>query len=150
LPPVLIGHSMGTLVVQKHLELASALWTEINALAAGRGASREALATALLAGPMRADRVERIYARMQAESRRALMDMTWWRLAQLGRPNPPQALVLGAARDALLAPALAESTARLLSAEVRLLDGLGHALMLDARWERAAEAVFAWIEERGL
>jgi non-heme chloroperoxidase len=176
-PPVLIGHSMGALVAQKLLEIATvpavvlacpvppfgllpsafslalfkpALWNEINALAAGRSASREALAAALFAGPIEADGVERIYARMQAESRRALMDMTWWGLPQLWRLDPPQTLVLGAARDALISPALAESTARLLSAEYRLLDGLGHALMLDARWERASEALFGWIEERGL
>jgi pimeloyl-ACP methyl ester carboxylesterase len=168
---------MGALVVQKHLERASApavalacpvppfgvlpsafslalfrpaLWAEVNALAAGRSASRDALAEALFAGPMEADRLARIYARMQAESRRALMDMAWWGLPQGGRVNAPAALVLGAARDALISPALAESTARLLSADYRLLDGLGHALMLDARWERAAEALLGWIEEQGL
>jgi hypothetical protein len=31
-----------------------------------------------------------------------------------------------------------------------MLDGIGHALMLDARWERAAEALADWIEARGL
>lgn len=176
-PPVLIGHSMGALVVQKHLELATvpaivlacpvppfgllpsafslalfrpSLWIEINALAAGRGASRDALAEALFAGPMETGGVERIHARMQAESRRALMDMTLWGLPQLWRLNVPQALVLAAARDALISPAQTESAARLLGAEYRLVDGLGHAMMLDARWERAAEALLAWIEERGL
>lgn len=176
-PAALIGHSMGALVVQKHLELAAApaavlacpvppfgllpsafslalfrpgLWSEINALAAGRSASRDVLAAALFAGPIDADGVEHIYARMQAESRRALMDMTWWGLPQFWRLDPPQTLVLGAARDALISPALAESTARLLSADYRLLEGLGHALMLDARWEHAAAALHGWLEERGL
>ena len=176
-PPILVGHSMGALVVQKRLELTSgsgvvlacpvppfgllpsafslallrpALWAEINTLAAGRGASRDALAAALFAGPMETAALERIDARMQAESRRALMDMTWWGLPQLWRMNPAQTLVLGAARDALISPAQAEATARLLGAEFKSLDGLGHALMLDARWERAAEALLAWVEERGL
>jgi pimeloyl-ACP methyl ester carboxylesterase len=108
------------------------------------------LAEALFAGPMETDGVERIHARMQAESRRALMDMAWWGLPQAGRVRAPQALVLAAARDALISAALTESAARLLGAEYRLLDGLGHAMMLDARWERAAEALLAWIEERGL
>jgi predicted alpha/beta hydrolase family esterase len=94
--------------------------------------------------------VERIYARMQAESRRVLMDMTWWGLPQLWRINPPQSLVIGTTRDALIPPTQAEATARMLGAEFRMLDGLGHALMLDARWERAAEALLGWIEERGL
>jgi non-heme chloroperoxidase len=176
-PPILIGHSMGALVVQKYLETARvpaavlvcpvppfgllpsafslalfkpSLWTEINALAAGRGTSRDELAAALFAGPMEADRLERVYARMQAESRRALMDMTLWGLPQLWRFNPPPTLVLAAARDALISPALAESTARLLGAEFRSLEGLGHAMVLDGRWERGAEALLGWIEERGL
>ena len=121
------------------------LWIEINALAAGRGASREALAEALFAGPMETDGLERIYARMQAESRRALMDMAWWGLPQAGRVSPPQALVLAAVRDALISPALTESAARLLGAEYRLLDGLGHAMMLDALGARS-EALLAWVE----
>ncbi len=176
-PPVLVGHSMGALVVLKYLERAAApavalacpvppfgllpsafslalfrpaLWAEVNALAAGRSASREALAEALFAGPMEADQLARICVRMQPESRRALMDMAWWGLPQAGRVNAPQAMVLGAARDTLIAPALAESAARLLGAEYRLLEGVGHALMLDARWEHAAEALLAWIEEQGL
>lgn len=176
-PAVLVGHSMGALVVQKHLELASApaavlacpvppfgllpsalslalfrpaLWSEINALAAGRDTSREALAQALFAGPMEAGRVERIFGRMQGESRRAIMDMAWWGLPQLWRVNRPQALVLGAGRDALISPVLVESGARLLGAEYRLLEGLGHALMLDARWEHAAGELHGWLEERGL
>ena len=176
-PPVLIGHSMGALVVQKCLERMSVpavvlacpvppfgllpsafslamfrpgLWVEINALAAGRSASREALATALFAGPMEAGALEAIYARMQPESRRALADMTWWGLPRLWRVNRSDALVLGASRDTLISAAQAEATARMLGAELRMLDGLGHALMLDARWERAAEALLGWIEERGL
>lgn len=176
-PPVLIGHSMGALVVQKYLEHAPAravalacpvppfgllpsafslalfrpgLWSEINALATGHSASRRALAEALFAGPLEAERMERIYARMQAESRRALMDMTWWGLPAFWRLNPSDVLVLATARDVLISQALTESTARLLGAEYRLLDGIGHALMLDARWERAAEALLGWIEERGL
>jgi pimeloyl-ACP methyl ester carboxylesterase len=175
-PPILVGHSMGALVVQKYLErtavpaavlacpvppfglLPSAfslamfrpsLWVEINALAAGRRASREALGTALFAGPMEAAAMERIYDWMQPESRRALADMTWWGLPQLWRVNRSPALVLGAARDTLIPNAQAAATARMLDAEFRMLDGLGHALMLDARWERAAEALLGWIEERG-
>ena len=94
--------------------------------------------------------MERIYGRMQSESRRALMDMTWWGLPAFWRLARSQTLVLATARDALISPALTESTARLLNAEYRLLDAIGHALMLDARWERAAEALLAWLEEQGI
>lgn len=176
-PPVLIGHSMGALVVQKYLEREAAravihvcpvppfgllpstfslafgrpqFFAEINSLAGGHSASRKALAEALFAGPVEADRIDRHYARMQAESRRALMDMTLWGLPQLWRMQRVEALVLGAEHDALIAPSLAQSAARLLGAEYRLLDGLGHAVMLDSAWESAAQAILAWLDERAL
>ncbi len=176
-PPVLIGHSMGALVVQKYLETVSspaavhlcpvppfgllpstfalafgrpALFAEVNALAAGRSASREALAEALFAGPLDAARAERYYGRMQAESRRALYDMSLWGLPQLWRMNRPEALVLGASRDALISPALARSAAMLLGAEYRELEGFGHAVMLETGWERAAQEILDWLDARGL
>jgi len=176
-PPVLIGHSMGALVVQKFLEHSSvpaavlacpvppfgllpstfslaftrpALFTEINALAAGHSASRGALAEALFAGPVGEERIERIYGRMQAESRRALLDMSGWGLPQTWRMHRPPTLVLGAEHDVLVSPGLAQSAARLIGADYHELAGLGHALMLDERWEEAAGALFAWLRARGL
>lgn len=179
--PVLIGHSMGALVVTRYLERTSVpaavmvcpvppfgllpstfslafsrprLFGEINALAAGHGASRAALAEALFAGPVDAARVERHYARMQAESRRALLDMSWGTLPHLwlgsGRAPHSGALVLGAERDVLISPALAVTAAGMLGAEYRVLDGLGHAVMLEARWETAARTVLGWLQHRGL
>lgn len=178
-PPVVIGHSMGSLVVQKYLERGKGtlpavvhacpvppfgllpstfqlalfrpgLFAEINALAGGHGASRSALAQALFSGAVEPERFDRYYARMQGESRRALVDMTLWGLPQLWRMQRVEALVLGAEHDALIAPGLARSAASLLGAQYRLLDGMGHAVMLEAEWEKAAEAVLEWIElDRG-
>jgi non-heme chloroperoxidase len=171
-PPVLVGHSMGAAVVEKYLERASAraailacpvppfgllpstfalaltrprLFGEINALAAGRGASRSALAEALFADPVSADRIERYCARFQAESRRALLDLSGWALPRLWNSHRPETLVLGAEHDALISPALAAAGANLLGARYRLLEGLGHAVMLETRWEVAAEAIYAWL-----
>lgn len=176
-PPVLIGHSMGALVVQKYLERAAVravvhvcpvppfgllpstfslafgrpgFFAEINALAGGHSASRKALAEALFSGPVEAGRIDRHYARMQAESRRALMDMTLWGLPQLWRMARVEALVIGAEHDALIAPSLAQSAANLLGAQYRMLDGMGHAVMLETEWARAAEAILEWLEARGL
>ena len=176
-PPVLIGHSMGALVVQKFLERTSApaavhicpvppfgllpasfalafgrpaLFTEINALASGHGASRAALAEALFAGPVNGERIERYYARMQAESRRALADMSWWGLPQLWRMNRPETLVLGASHDSLIPAVMAQSAATMLGAEYRLLDGLGHAVMLESGWQRAAQEILDWLDARGI
>ena len=176
-PPVLIGHSMGALVVQKYLERATAravvhlcpvppfgllpstfalafgrpdFFAEINALAGGHSASRAALAEALFSGSTDAGRIDRHYARMQAESRRALADMTLWGLPQLWRMARVESLVLGAEHDALISPTLARSTATMLGAEYRLLEGLGHAVMLETEWQSAAQEILGWLEARGL
>jgi non-heme chloroperoxidase len=176
-PPVLIGHSMGALVVQKYLESSDApaavlvcpvppfgllpatltlafgrpsLFHEIHALAHGRSASREALAEALFAGPLDAARVERYYGRMQAESRRAIFDMSGWGLPQPWRARRPATLVLGASRDALIPAPMAQSAALMLGADYRQLDGLGHAVMLDDGWTRAAQEILGWLDARGL
>lgn len=62
----------------------------------------------------------------------------------------PQPLVLGAGKDALIAPLGARGTANLLGAAYRQIPDLGHAVMLDAGWESAAQAILGWLEEIGL
>ena len=107
-PPVLIGHSMGALVVQKYLEKSKdipamvlacpvpaygllpstlslaftkpALFTGLNTVANGGRASPEVLGELLFAGTPEPARLERCYQRMQRESRRALLDMSGWSL----------------------------------------------------------------------
>jgi non-heme chloroperoxidase len=176
-PPVLVGHSMGALVVQKYLERETAaaavlacpvpnygllpssmslaftrpqLFAGMYAVASGGRASPEVLGEALFAGRVEPQRFLRIYARMQRESRRALMDMSGFGLPSFFRAARAPTLVLGAERDSLIGHGEAQTTARLLGAEYRLLAGLGHAIMLDEGWESAAEAILGWLEEKGL
>jgi len=171
--PILIGHSMGGLVVQKALERGidcpaailmcpvppfgvlpatfslaftrPALFAQIQAMAAGHRVSLDALQQAMFSGPLDADRLRRIYARMQPESNRALLDMNGWGLPQPWRTARVPTLVLGAERDVLIPAALAESSARMLGAEYRLLEGLGHAVMLEAGWQGAARVLLDWL-----
>jgi non-heme chloroperoxidase len=110
-PPVLIGHSMGALVVQKYFEKAAdtpamilaspvpsygllpssfalaftrpSLFASLSTVASGGRASPEALGTVLFAEPPEPAVLERTYRRMQRESRRAMLDMSGWSL-----PNP--------------------------------------------------------------
>jgi non-heme chloroperoxidase len=107
-PPVLVGHSMGALVVQKCLEKSKdipamvlacpvpsygllpstlslaftkpALFTGLNTVANGGRASPEVLGQLLFAGTPEPELLERCYRRMQRESRRALLDMSGWSL----------------------------------------------------------------------
>jgi pimeloyl-ACP methyl ester carboxylesterase len=175
--PVLVGHSMGALVVQKYLErggaaravallcpvppfgiLASSfslalmrpsLFAEINTLAFGGRASRAALQEALFAGPVEAERLERYFARMQPESRRAILDMSGWGLPQTWRTALPETVVIGAERDVLISPVLAQTAARMLGVQYLSLPGLGHAVMLETGWRSAAEALAGWLAARG-
>ncbi len=96
------------------------------------------------------ERIERYYGRMQAESRRALYDMSFWGLPQLWRMARVDALVLGAEHDALIAPSIAQSAAHLLGAAYRRLDGVGHAIMLEPAWESAAQVIVDWLDGRRL
>ncbi|MEW6689712.1 MAG: alpha/beta fold hydrolase [Pseudomonadota bacterium] len=175
-PPVLVGHSMGALVVQKYLERETApaavlacpvpayglmpsamalAWTRpalylgIQTLAAGRSASLEVLAEAMFAGDLEPETLAHVLRRMQRESRRALIDMSGWGLPLPWRNGRPPTLVLGAGEDALIGCAEARATAAVLGAEYLELDALGHAIMLDERWESAAQAILGWLEARG-
>lgn len=172
-PPVLVGHSMGAMVVQKHLERGSAraaaficpvpptglipaswalaltrpaLFAEINSMAMGGRPSPTALREALFAGPLPAEALQRYYENMQAESRRALLDMSWWGgLPQRWRMKQPPSLVLAAEQDVLIPRAQAELAARHLDADFQLLPALGHAVMLEAAWIVAAEPLKDWL-----
>ena len=77
-----------------------------------------------------------------------------WQMADALRGSMDAAeykhVVLGASHDALISPALAQSTATMLGAEYRLLDGFGHAVMLEADWQRAAQEILDWLEARGM
>jgi non-heme chloroperoxidase len=110
-PPILIGHSMGALVVQKVIEKVAhipamvlacpvpaygllpssfalaftrpALFASLNTVASGGRASPEDLQEVLFAGPVAPALLERTYRRMQRESRRALLEMSGWGLPLL-------------------------------------------------------------------
>ena len=176
-PPVLIGHSMGALVVQKYLEdatcpaavflcpvpptgvlmasmtlafLRPSLFAEIQSMTSGRRVSPRALHEALFSGPVEAGFLARVCARLQPESQRALLDMSGWGLPQRWRMNLPDTLVIGAQRDVLIPAAQVASAARLLGAEYHEMAGLGHALMMETAWREPAQVVLDWLQQRGL
>lgn len=174
-PPVLIGHSMGGMVVLKCLELrqppaavlmasvppqglwASAvglamrrpdLMNELNALLAGGAKSLDALSDALFAQPVPLDRLQRYALRVQPESARVIWDMTLFNLPQIARMHRPPMLVLGAACDPIIPPPLVDMTAAALGVPARMFPGMGHGMMLEADWASVARSVLDWIGER--
>jgi non-heme chloroperoxidase len=175
-PPVMIGHSMGGMVIQKHLEQASApgaallasvppqgLWgsalglalrrpgllADLNTLLGGGRVALGALREALFAQPIDDERLQRIYRRMQRESYRAIWDMTLFDLPRIHRMRQSPLLVLGAEHDHLIPASMVEMTARAYGVAAEIFPGMGHGMMLERDWQRVAERVLSWLGEIG-
>jgi pimeloyl-ACP methyl ester carboxylesterase len=173
-PPVLIGHSMGGMVVQKCLEtrqvpaavlMASVppqgLWasavglamrkpdlmSELNSLLSGGSTSLEALREALFAQPVSMERLQQMALRVQPESARVIWDMTLFNLPQPSRMHRAPMLVLGAELDPIIPPSLTEMTARALGVEAEVIPGMGHGMMLEADWRSVAQRLLDWLPQ---
>jgi pimeloyl-ACP methyl ester carboxylesterase len=173
-PPILVGHSLGGLVVQKYLERYTALGGILLATPLPGGALRSvsgrwldhpwpmlkstltmrfrplvatpALVRALLFTPdTPPEIVDRCFARLEDDSSLALLAA----LADLPRPQRVTApmLFLGAERDAMVSPAAVRQTARAYRAEAEIFPGMGHDMMLDRGWEAVADRIAAWAGE---
>ncbi len=171
-PPVLIGHSMGGLVVQHYLArhpapagvllapvpTRGAIGATMRAVRKHPGAFLRSNLTLSL-GPMvddpdraadllfrpssNAEVVARTVGRLQTESYWAYLDMIF------KRPQPHHVdapvLVVGARDDALFSVGELEETARKYGSEAVIVEGIGHDLMLDDGWERVASVVVDWL-----
>jgi pimeloyl-ACP methyl ester carboxylesterase len=173
-PPILVGHSLGGLVVQKLLERNAAPGGVLMASPLPGGAVR-AVARQWLRhpGPMlragltrrfrplvatpalvRAhfftpdtpqDIVDACHAQLEDDSSFALFATQ----AAWPRPNRVTApmLVLGAARDAMVSAVSIGRIARAYRTEAEIFPGMGHDMMLDQGWEAVADRVAAWAGE---
>jgi pimeloyl-ACP methyl ester carboxylesterase len=171
-PPILVGHSLGGLVVQKLLEGNAAPGGVLMACPLPGGALR-AVARQWLRhpGPMlragltrrfrplvatpalvRAhfftpdtpqDIVDGCFAQLEDDSAFALF------ATQATWPRPSRVtapiLVLGATRDAMVSAGSIRRTARAYRTEAEIFPGLGHDMMLDRGWEAVAERIAAWV-----
>ncbi|HEX8851048.1 MAG TPA: alpha/beta fold hydrolase [Gemmatimonadaceae bacterium] len=173
-PPVLIGHSMGGFVVLKYLERADApaaillsspspsgLWRTAlriarrHPLAFARVnltfsllpviATAEMTREAFFSPELPDETLSGYREGMQDESYRAFLDMVVLDLPKPREVRTPL-LVLGAARDNMLAPSEIESTARAYHARSDILPGVAHDSMLEAGWERVAERMLGWLD----
>ncbi len=174
--PVMIGHSMGGFVVQKYLEThrppAAVLLASVPPTGALRAtlriAARQPIAFAqsnltlslwpLVATPERAreaffsksmpDAKLRAFApRLQDESYRAFLDLLALDLPQPDRVKTPL-LVLGANDDTIFSPAEVSATARAYGTGPKIFPSMAHDMMLEDGWERVAEHMLAWLDDR--
>ena len=170
--PVLIGHSMGGFMVQKFLERRDApgaalicsvppqgliaaqfqllmqkpeLFAELNRILAGRITDTATLREALFAGEADEAMLETWLNKMQAESPRALWDMTMFNLPNLLAMHRPPMLILGAEHDVLVPAFLVQSTARTYNLPCHIFRGMGHAVTHEKEWPLVAAMLRDWL-----
>lgn len=176
-PPVLIGHSMGGLVIQKYLEehaapaavlLASVppqgLWSsafglmfrkpsvlqDLNRMMEGGHPPVEGLRDALFHQPVDQGALLSYYRRSQPESHRAIWDMTLFNLPRPHLLTGIPMLVLGASHDHLIPPSQVELTAHTYGVKAEIFPEMGHGMMLERDWEAVASRIAGWLRETGV
>jgi pimeloyl-ACP methyl ester carboxylesterase len=173
-PPVLVGHSLGGLVVQKYLErhpargavLMASIPTGGGIGAIGRIAVRHPLILlkANLLMSLRPfigtpelvrewfftpdtprESVLACMVRLQDESYPVFLE-TLVRLPRPRRVDVP-VLVLGSGRDRFFTTAEVRRTARAYRTEAEIFPAIGHDMMLDDGWPAVADRVDRWVRE---
>ena len=176
--PVLIGHSMGGLVVQKYLESHSAPAAVLLASVPAKGVLRTTLSIArrhpllflkanltwslypLIGKPELAresffsagispDLLDIYSNRLQDESYLAFLDMMLFNL-----PKPKNVktdlLVLGAENDTIFVPDEIKATAEAYKTEAEIFPDMAHDIMLENGWQKAADRILDWLVEKKL
>jgi alpha-beta hydrolase superfamily lysophospholipase len=173
--PILVGHSMGGLVVQRYLEnrthpgavllgsvpISGALATTVRVarhhpiaflkanlqLRLGPIVGSEELVRELLFSEVTPAAVVReTFSRLQDESYLAFLSMI------LRRPRPARVtspvLVLGGEADRIFTARQVRATAEAYGTNATIMAAMGHDLMLDDGWENVAETIRGWLESR--
>ena len=175
--PVLVGHSLGTVVVQKYLEtnpvaaavLLAPLPPSGGIPAVLRLAARHPLPVLkanltaslrhIVASPHLArdafysvgipeERLLAYFSRLQDESYRAFLDLLAFNLPRPGRVRTP-VLVLGADRDTLFTRREVEAAARAYGTEAVFFP-MAHNMMLEDGWQDVADHIIRWLHRIGL
>lgn len=175
-PPILIGHSMGGMVIQKYLELAPApatvlmasvppqglgasalglalrkpnLMTDLNRMLGGGLLAMDNLQEALFAQPIEQEELARYYKKMQPESFRAIWDMTLFNLPKPLHMHRPPMLILGAEQDQLIPKTLVDMTAYTYGLKAEFFPAMGHGMMLEQNWQQVADSIVQWLATQG-
>lgn len=178
-PPVIIGHSLGGMVAQRavcrmraaglallaavgpggigssftHMSLRhpDLLWQLGRMQTVGpEGVDYDVVRRGLFSADFPPERALSFVPRFQRESQLAANELLmpqWFHLM----PRPPiPALVLGGSRDAFIPYGDLALAATYWAAEMKVVDGLPHVLMLDNTWEQAASVLADWLKRRFL
>lgn len=177
-PPVLVGHSMGGMVVQKYLEshqapaavlLASApptgtgpasmrfarryplifLKANLTFSLIHRISTPELYKEAFFSANIPESELTTYHARVQDDSYRAIVDMNFLNLPRPEKINTPM-LVLGTTADAQVTSDEVEVTAKAYNTRAEFFPDMGHAMMLDIGWQAVADRILDWLNQQGL
>src|SRR5512134_211391 len=177
-PPILIGHSMGGFIIQKYLEDHDAPAAVLLSSPSPAGLLPTAIRTArrqpwafakvnltlsllpfiatpqlvgeaFLSKDLPDEKLLEYWKQMQDDSFMAFLDMV-----ALDPPKPAKVktplLVLGAARDNMIAPREIEATGRAYHTQAEIIADVAHNSMLEQQWQNVAERILAWLKEREL
>ena len=171
---ILIGHSMGGFVVQKFLERRPAkavalvcsvppqgliasqfhlllqkpeLFLEINRIMGGNYADIQVVRDALFAQEVPDAMLEAWLSRMQAESHRAIWDMSMFSLPNLLLMHRPPMLILGAEKDLLVPAFVVQATAHTYGLPDHIFRGMGHAVTHEKEWPLVAATLRNWLDQ---
>jgi pimeloyl-ACP methyl ester carboxylesterase len=163
-PPVVIGHSMGGMVVQKYLEASPQLaGVVLMASVPPQGLLASNLHMAIrypflfqqmvmfsLFGPSYGsiDMMRRLLFSADMPTAKLYQFFDYMGLNPLHlKPQEVKipVLVLGAQRDVFISPALIKDTARFYSADDHIFSNMAHAMMLEANWHEVASYLRDWM-----
>lgn len=176
-PVLLVGHSRGAYVVQKHLETGTATGAVLLAPMPHFGvgpcmarllrrmpgavvrshasfgalpiATTPAMARSLFfSARMSEEAVRRHQARLQGEAFLAYLDLLGLDACRPRRGAVPM-LVLGAGADALFTPRETEAVAAAHGADLEFVPGMAHDMMLEPGWEGVVDRIAAWAQAVG-
>jgi pimeloyl-ACP methyl ester carboxylesterase len=177
-PPVVIAHSMGGYVIQKYLEIHSLpavvlmasvppngvlattlriamrhplIFAKINlTLSLFPLVSNARLASEAFFSENLPDKEVRLYSKqLQNESYLGFLDMLAFNLPKPQKiKTKPPILVLGAANDLIFKSNEIEATARAYNTQAEIFPNMAHDMMLDQKWQDAAERILFWLKEQ--
>lgn len=177
--PVLVGHSMGGIVVQRAMRSRAVraavlmapvppqgltgsafllavrdpeLFREISMIqhAHPRYATFAGLRKAMFSAALPAEEALRHFWRMQPESQRAMFELGWPQYLWIGGAGDAPVLVMGARHDAFFPVYMIEETARIHGVKAEIMPDMAHAMMLEPHWQAAADRILAWLRERDI
>ncbi len=176
-PAIVIGHSMGTMVLERYLEKGEAMAAALLSPVPPTGTLPSAIGLTtrfpgflqaieqVLSG-QRSDEIEEILTRayfakdmtvqdarrfmeiVVPESQKAIAEMATVLMQRPKSRRKLPVLVMGGEEDAVFSSSMLYFSAVPWRAEVRRLPNLGHVLMLDAQWESAANSLLEWMEKQ--